>query len=100
MLTHSRARLCVSICFPEDEYGQRMWAWRKERCSENWAHGEEEQSRRIFLFDLQDVSVLKSSLNPRALISVVYFNGWGKKERRARVEQISFYICQSESLGP
>jgi hypothetical protein len=32
-----------------------------------------------FLFELQDVSVSKSSLNPRALISVVYFNGFGKE---------------------
>ena len=78
-----------STCGP----GHRKGAARIGRMASRNTQGE-------FLFDLQDVSVLKSSLNPRALISVVYFNVLGKKERLARIEQISFYICQSESLGP
>jgi hypothetical protein len=41
----------------------------------------------FFFINSQDVSVLKSGLNLRALI---YFNGLGKKERRARIEHISF----------
>jgi hypothetical protein len=74
-------------------WGERKGAARIGRMATRNSQGE-------FFYLFQDVSVLKSSLNPRALISAVYFNVLGKKERRARVEQISFYICQSESLGP
>ena len=87
-LLSGRRIWAAQVCLVKGKVQRELGAWRVETVEE------------FFLFDFQDVSVSKSSLNPRALISAVYFNGLGKKERRARVEQISFYIRQSESLGP
>ena len=58
-----------------------------------------ETDKENFLFNIQNVSFSKleqkSSLNPRALTSVVHFNVLEKKERRARIEQ-----PRIESLRP
>ena len=62
----------------QDEFGDHWLArsnpWGASKDAERIGHMVAETVKEIVLFDLQDVSFSKSSLNLRALMSVVCFN--------------------------
>jgi hypothetical protein len=77
--SESVSYLVAQLSFSTAEFGNHRWAW-----SNPWGEKATMQSelgtwaletvKENFLFDLQDVSFSKSSLNPRAIMSIVCFN--------------------------
>ena len=68
----------------QDEFWDHRWDWSnpwgESKDAERIGHMTAETVKGNFLFDLQDDCFSKSSLNPRALMSVVCFNVCEEKE--------------------